>query len=142
MFLADQRTAAQQIINDMLRNAATHICTVCKSFSYDRILVRQFGPKLDPPVLMWPPSYGSHHTLRDVLAALASFEGFRARGKICCDEANHFASAEEVRRRCKEVADTVNQRLVGLCLTCVKESRPQTFCKHRDAQLFDKDPLA
>jgi len=142
VYLADQRTAAQNMITEMLRKAATTCCSVCGTWSYDRLLTDQFGQKLRPPVVMWPPFSRGYHTLRDILAALDSFPGFRARGKICHDESKDFFDPEDVRRRCKEIADTVNKRLVGLCLTCVKEARPQVFCKHHDAQLFEKDPLA
>jgi hypothetical protein len=141
--LADQRAANQRYINDLLVKAASHYCEAEKCRVIDRALVNAIGPKLDPPVIVWPPSYGKDHTIREVLAVISSHQAYRARGPICCDSDTALTSPETVRKSCKAVVDKVDQRIVGLCFTCVKENRAQIFdCKHRDTKLYEKDPIA
>jgi hypothetical protein len=92
---------------------------------------------------VWPPFYGHDHTIREVLAVISTHQAYRPCGPICCDSDTALTCPATVGRKCKEVVDKVDQRIVGLCFTCVKENREQSYsCKHRDTKLFDKDPIA
>lgn len=145
--LEEQRIAATQLIDEMVRKIAMHHCNACKRPTIDFPLAGIIGKKLNPPVIVWPPSYGSHHTIRQVLAAIAALDAdyrpFRGEtlDKICCAEDTYpLKTGDQVRERCEAIAYYVSMRLPGLCLTCVKIDCKQIFdCEHRDKKLYQKD---
>ena len=138
--LEEQRVAAKQKIENMLRAAAMFHCKFCQSTAYDPTFVVAIGAKLYPPASVWQPSspsYVHHYNPRQVLAAIASLDDFRPFGgeseEVPCAHASELDSSEEVHARCKNISREADQYLPGLCLTCVQENREQDcFCEHRD----------
>lgn len=151
MQLEEQRIVAKRTIDVMLYRTATHTCKVCRLTKYDPSFLIAIGKKLDPEVEMWPPRYASDPTIRQVLAAIASLDDFRAFNnssrEICHAHVSILESAERVHGRCKSVSAIVNYELPGLCFTCVKEDRKQNnYCEHREPlpreRLQKQDPIA
>ena len=151
MQLEEKRRAARYLIDFFLRALTTHKCTVCDTATYDSGLVIALGKKLNPVVVMWPPDYVHDHTIRDVLAAIASLDDYELFGgdpnAICDDHPNVPWTAEEVHTRCKKYARAVSVEVCGLYFTCVKNveqdccCRLGCACRGIDESLHEMDPI-
>ncbi|GAB7323969.1 hypothetical protein MBLNU13_g07380t1 [Cladosporium sp. NU13] len=147
--LEEQRSTAQWKINCALRSLSTPHCKVCESSKHDSGLLVAIGKKLNPPVLTWPPDYLLHHTIRDVLGAIASLDDYDIFGgdfnAICDEHPNEPRTAEQVHECCKDIAEYVSREVNGLCFWCVMHGRGNlprdSRCKHRDESLHELDPI-
>lgn len=151
MQLEEKRSLAKWHIDYFLRKLATHHCKLCKSAMYDCTFLVEIGGKLNPPAFIWPPDYIRHHTVRDVLAAIASLDDFQFFGggsnEICKEHSEEPWTVEDVHTRCKEIATYVSQQVNGLSFSCLQNVRESNCrrlgcsCQHPDASLHQLDPI-
>ena len=151
MQLEEKRSAAKYLIDYFLRALTRHKCTVCDRHTYELGVLVAIGEKLNPPIVMWPPDYFRYHTIRDVLAAMASLDDYPLfagdPNAICADHTNEPWTAEEVHARCKKYAKAVSVEVCGLFFECVKNvekdccKRLGCPCRDIDESLHEMDPI-